>query len=198
MPAFVARGTSWIAAFFLVDFLYYWNHRLEHRVSLLWGHHSVHHSSPAFDLTTSLRVAWHDGITTTLVYGVLALVGVEPMMLVALIQLNLLLQVWIHTTAIERVRWLEGVINTPAAHRVHHASNAHVLDKNYGGFLMLWDRLFGTYLDEHEAVAVEPLRYGLTSGSVGSNPLRVTTAHYAAMAQLQRRCSTPLSRACYI
>jgi sterol desaturase/sphingolipid hydroxylase (fatty acid hydroxylase superfamily) len=180
---------SWVGGFVLVDFLYYWNHRLEHRVSLLWGHHSVHHSSTAFDLTTSLRVAWHDGITAALVYGPLAALGMEPTMIAVLVQLNLLLQVWIHTRDIGRVPGLEGIINTPAAHRVHHASTPHALDSNYGGFFMVWDRLFGTWRCEDDVVAADgPLRYGLTSGPVGRNPLRVTTAHYLAMARLWRRC----------
>jgi len=180
---------AWALGFVLVDFAYYWNHRLEHRVSLLWGHHSVHHSSPAFDLTTSLRVAWHDGVTAALVYGPLAALGMEPTMIVALIQVNLLLQVWIHTTSIRHAWGLEGIINTPSAHRVHHASTPHALDSNYGGFLMVWDRLFGTYRREEDVIAKDgALRFGLTSGPVGTNPLRVTTAHYQAMAQLWRRC----------
>jgi sterol desaturase/sphingolipid hydroxylase (fatty acid hydroxylase superfamily) len=182
---------SWGIGFVLVDFAYYWNHRLEHRVSLLWGHHSVHHSSPAYDLTTSLRVAWHDGITVAFVYGPLAALGMEPAMIAVLIGVNLLLQVWIHTQAIGRVPGLEGIVNTPSAHRVHHASTPRALDCNYGGFLMIWDRLFGTYRREEEVCAVDgPLRYGLTTGAVGTNPLRVTTAHYLEIARLWRRCST--------
>lgn len=180
---------SWGIGFVLVDFIYYWNHRLEHRVSVLWGHHSVHHSSPAFDLTTSLRVAWHDGVTAALVYGPLAALGMEPTMIAVLIQVNLLLQVWIHTQAIRRVPGLEGIINTPAAHRVHHGSTPHAIDKNYGGFLMIWDRMFGTYRSEDAVTAADgPARFGVTTARVDTNPLRVTTAHYLAMAQLWRRC----------
>lgn len=187
---------SWATGFLLVDFAYYWNHRLEHRVSLLWGHHSVHHSSTAFDLTTSLRVAWQDGLTAAVVYGPLAALGMEPTMIAVLIQVNLLLQVWIHTRDIRRVPGLEGVINTPAAHRVHHANTPHALDSNYGGFLMIWDRLFGTYRREDDVVAADgALHFGLTTGPVGRNPLRVTTAHYLAMAHLWRRCRSWPDRA---
>jgi sterol desaturase/sphingolipid hydroxylase (fatty acid hydroxylase superfamily) len=186
---------SWVIGFILVDFMYYWNHRVEHRISLFWGHHNVHHSSTAFDLTTSLRVAWHDGLTAVLVYAPLAIVGMEPMMIAVLIQVNLLLQVWIHTQRIDRVPGLEGIINTPSAHRAHHARSTHALDSNYGGFLMIWDRLFGTYRREDDVRAVDgPLRFGLTTGPVGTNPLRVTTAHYFAMAHLWRRCSTAGAR----
>lgn len=182
---------SWAIGFILVDFTYYWNHRSEHRISVLWGHHSVHHSSPTFDLTTSLRVAWHDGFTAAVVYAPLAALGMEPTMIAVLIQLNLLLQVWIHTQAIDRVPGLEGVINTPAAHRVHHGSTPHAIDKNYGGFLMIWDRMFGTYRSEDEVTAADgPARFGVTTAQVDRNPLRVTTAHYLAMAQLWRRCGS--------
>ena len=156
----------------------------------------MHHSSTEFDLTTSLRVAWHDGITAAFVYGPLAALGMEPTMIVVLIQVNLLLQVWIHTRAIGRVPLLEGIINTPSAHRVHHASTPHALDSNYGGFLMIWDRLFSTWRREDDVVAEDgALRFGLTSGPVGHNPLRVTTAHYLAMAQLWRRSSSLRERA---
>jgi sterol desaturase/sphingolipid hydroxylase (fatty acid hydroxylase superfamily) len=180
---------SWALGFVCVDFAYYWNHRLEHRVSLLWGHHSVHHSSTEYDLTTSLRVAWHDGLTGAVVYGPLAALGMEPTMIAVLIQVNLLLQVWIHTRSIARVPVLEGIINTPSAHRVHHASTPAALDSNYGGFLMIWDRLFGTYRRESDVLAEDgALRFGLTTGTVGHNPLRVTTAHYLGMTQLWRRC----------
>lgn len=184
-------GWSWALGFVAVDFTYYWNHRLEHRVSLLWGHHSVHHSSTGFDLTTSLRVAWQDGLTAAFVYGPLAALGMEPTMIVVLVQANLVLQVWIHTQEIRRVPLLEGILNTPAAHRVHHACTPTAIDSNYGGVLMVWDRLFGTYRSEDEVLAADgALRFGLTTGPVGNNPLRVTTAHYAAMAQLWRRCRT--------
>jgi sterol desaturase/sphingolipid hydroxylase (fatty acid hydroxylase superfamily) len=182
---------SWAVGFLLVDYFYYWNHRLEHRVSLMWGHHSVHHSSTEFDLTTSLRVAWQDGLTGAVVYGPLAAFGMEPVMIAVLIQVNLLLQVWIHTQAIGRVPLLEGIINTPSAHRVHHASTPQALDSNYGGFLMIWDRLFGTYRREEDVLRADgALRFGLTTGSVGTNPLRVTTAHYLYMVQHWRRCQS--------
>jgi sterol desaturase/sphingolipid hydroxylase (fatty acid hydroxylase superfamily) len=177
---------TWIVAAVAVDFLYYWSHRLEHRVSVLWGHHSVHHSSTSFDLSTSLRIAWHDGIFATVYLAPLAVLGFPPLMVLVLFEGVLIYQTWVHTQRIGRVPLIEGILNTPAAHRVHHATNAPCIDKNHGGVLMIWDRLFGTWLDERD-LGDAPLCYGLTVPPPGINPLRVNFRHYLDIWALARR-----------
>jgi sterol desaturase/sphingolipid hydroxylase (fatty acid hydroxylase superfamily) len=177
---------GWVVGFVATDFIYYWSHRLEHRVSVLWGHHSVHHSSPSFDLSTSLRIAWHDGVLAVVYYAPLALLGFPPTMLLVLIEAGLIYQTWVHTERIGRVPWIEGILNTPAAHRVHHAKNAACIDTNHGGVFVIWDRLFGTWADER-SLGDEPLRYGLTVPSPGINPLRVNFNHYLHLARVVAR-----------
>jgi len=166
---------STLLCFLGVDFLYYWTHRLEHRVRAFWGHHSVHHSSHAFDLSTSLRIAWHDGFLAALYFAPLAVLGFPPLLIVVCYELLLGYQTWIHTTRVGPLPSVEGWLNTPSAHRVHHASNAYALDRNYGGVLIVWDRLFGTYAPERDD---EPLRYGLTTPVTATHPVAVNFAAY--------------------
>jgi sterol desaturase/sphingolipid hydroxylase (fatty acid hydroxylase superfamily) len=155
-----------IVTFFAADFVYYLYHRAMHEVKALWCFHLVHHSSPWMNLTTAGRLNWLSPLISPFFYLPLVVIGLPGEFILASMGVNLLFQFFLHTEAIDRVPLVEGILNTPSAHRVHHASNARYLDKNYGGVLMLWDRLFGTY-----AVEEGPLVYGVTTGFQGHNPL---------------------------
>lgn len=170
-----------------VDFLYYWDHRAGHRVRLYWAiSHSVHHSSPHFDQTTGLRVSFVDGFLAPLFYWPLALFGFSPLMIVALFVVAVAYQQWLHTETIGKLRWLDPWLNTPSNHRVHHGSQAGYLDKNYGGVLMIWDRLFGTYAPE-----TVPVRYGLTQPIESWSPWTVHTAEVARLLRDLRETARP-------
>ena len=161
-------GTGALAfagTFILVDFLYYWQHRLMHQSKPFWAFHLVHHSAQTLNLTTSFRLNWVTPLIGSFFYVPAVLLGAPAEYVLASVGLNLLYQFWLHTEAIGRLGPIEGIINTPSAHRVHHASNPEYLDRNYGGVLMVWDRLFGTYAEERAAV-----RYGITTGPEGYNP----------------------------
>ena len=162
------NALSFGLAFLLLDFLYYWHHRILHEVPVFWTLHHVHHSSPWMNLTTSFRLHWLSPFVSVFFFLPAALLGVPPVYIMIAFALNLLYQFWLHTEAIGSLGILEGWLNTPAAHRVHHGRNASYLDKNYGGVLMVWDRLFGTYVPESERVV-----YGVTTGFAGHNPLRL-------------------------
>lgn len=169
--AIPTTGFSALACVLLVDFLYYWDHRLGHEVRLFWAlGHSVHHSSPHYDQTTALRISLLDGPFTFWVYLPLPLLGFAPWLVLASFGLILAYQTWLHTETIGRLRWLDPWLNTPSNHRVHHGSQPQYLDRNYGAILMLWDRLFGTYARESE-----PVRYGLTEPLGSSHPVRIFT-----------------------
>lgn len=157
-----------IAAFLSVDFLYYWQHRFSHTVRPLWAFHLTHHSSPWMNLTTSFRLNWFFPLIMPFFYLPMPLLGFHPLLIGPFFVINLLFQFWLHTEYIGKLEVLEGVINTPSAHRVHHGSNKAYLDANFGGVLMIWDRMFGTYVAEEE-----PVVYGVTTGFVGHNPLRI-------------------------
>ncbi|XP_022601894.1 alkylglycerol monooxygenase [Seriola dumerili] len=146
---------TWWFTFLGVDFCYYWLHRLAHEVSFLWAAHQVHHSSEYYNLTTALRQSVTQQFTSWIFYLPVAL-AVPPSIFAVHIQLNLLYQFWIHTELIRDLGPLEWVFNTPKHHRVHHGRNLYCIDKNYGGILIIWDRLFGTFALETDKVV-----YGL-------------------------------------
>ncbi|BCJ71287.1 C-5 sterol desaturase [Catellatospora sp. IY07-71] len=168
----------WALPLFLIaqDFCYYWSHRGHHVIRLLWASHVVHHSSRAFNLSTALRQSW-TGFTGFMFYLPLVAVGVDPLIVGFCGGINLLYQFWIHTERIDRMwRPFEFVFNTPSHHRVHHASQGSYLDRNYGGILIIWDRMFGSFAPE----TVRPV-YGLTKNIETHNPLRVAYHEYAAI-----------------
>ena len=158
------------------DFCYYWSHRSHHVVRILWASHVVHHSSQRFNLSTALRQPW-TGATSWLFYIPMVALGVHPAALAFCGSINLVYQFWIHTERINRLpRPFEFLLNTPSHHRVHHASQGSYLDRNFGGILIIWDRLFGSFAPEQE----RPV-YGLTKNINTYNPLRVALHEYASI-----------------
>ncbi|MEY9873012.1 sterol desaturase/sphingolipid hydroxylase (fatty acid hydroxylase superfamily) [Streptacidiphilus sp. MAP12-33] len=160
----------------LQDFCYYWSHRSNHRVRLLWAQHVVHHSSRHYNLSTALRQPWTD-LSFGVFYLPMVLLGISPAAVAFCGSVSLVYQFWIHTERIDRLgRPVEAVFNTPSHHRVHHASQGGYLDRNFGGILIVWDRLFRTFAAETE----RPV-YGLTKNISTYNPLRVATHEYASI-----------------
>jgi sterol desaturase/sphingolipid hydroxylase (fatty acid hydroxylase superfamily) len=163
----------WVALFFADDLSYYWFHRVSHESRLFWASHVVHHSSRHYNLSTALRQTWVP-MTYAPFWLWLPLVGFAPWMVLLAQAWSLIYQFWIHTERIVRLpRPIEAVLNTPSHHRVHHGSNEQYLDKNYGGILVIWDRLFGTFEPEGERV-----RYGLTTNIETYNPVDVAFHEY--------------------
>jgi sterol desaturase/sphingolipid hydroxylase (fatty acid hydroxylase superfamily) len=172
------------------DFFYYWSHRGHHVIRILWACHVVHHSSRKFNLSTALRQPW-TSLTAWPFYVPLVAVGVHPAALAFCSSVNLVYQFWIHTERIDRMpRWYEFVFNTPSHHRVHHASQGGYLDRNFGGILIVWDRLFHSFVPETD----RPV-YGLTKNIDTYNPLKVATHEYVAIAQDIRAASSWRERA---
>ncbi|MBF6190024.1 sterol desaturase family protein [Nocardia implantans] len=167
---------TWVALFFADEIAYYWYHRTHHTVRVLWASHVVHHSSEFYNLSTALRQPWTP--FSSLPYWLpLALAGFPPWMILLQQSVSLVYQFFIHTERVATLwRPLEFVFNTPSHHRVHHGSNDRYLDKNYGGILIIWDRLFGTFEPEGERV-----RYGLTKNIETFNPARVATHEWASI-----------------
>jgi sterol desaturase/sphingolipid hydroxylase (fatty acid hydroxylase superfamily) len=171
-------ATAWIVAIVGWDFLYYCQHRAEHEIRLLWACHVNHHSSERYNLTTALRQPWTPW-THVVFYPPLALLGVRPWMILVAEGIDLIYQYWVHTEAVGTLpRWFEWLFNTPSHHRVHHGSNPQYLDKNYGGILIVWDRLFGTFEAEDERVV-----YGLTKNIDTYHPFRIAFGEYADLGQ---------------
>lgn len=175
---------SWqaIAALFLgQEFCYYWYHRASHRVRWFWANHSVHHSPNQLTLAAAFRISALGKLTGSVVFFVpLIWLGFDPKLVLASLALNLTYQFWIHAEWIPKLGWLEYVINTPSSHRVHHASNLEYLDGNYGGVLIVFDRLFGSYIAERDDL---PCRYGLVKPQTSYNPIRVEFDQWLALAE---------------
>jgi len=166
----------WPIAMLGDDFCYYWFHRLHHEVRFLWAAHENHHSSRRYNLATALRQSWTTPFTGPIFWAPLALLGVEPLMIAAAQGVSLIYQFWIHTEWIDRLGPLEWVMNTPSHHRVHHGRNVEYLDRNHGGILIVWDRLFGTFEPEDE-----PVDYGLTTNIHTFNPVRIAFHEWRTM-----------------
>jgi sterol desaturase/sphingolipid hydroxylase (fatty acid hydroxylase superfamily) len=158
----------WVFALLFYDFCYYWLHRAGHRVAVLWAAHAVHHQSEDYNLGTALRQTSSGFLLGWLFYLPMAVLGVPPLVFAVVALIDLLYQFWVHTQQVGRLGWFDRWFCSPSNHRVHHAVNDAYLDKNYGGILVVWDRLFGTFQEED---AAEPCVYGTRSPLRSWNPL---------------------------
>ena len=157
----------WLIAAVAWDFCYYWFHRFSHEISVLWAAHGVHHQSEDYNLSTALRQTSTSFLFSWIFYLPLFLIGFPLEVLVAVNAGNLIYQFWVHTQLVRRMGVLDYILVTPSNHRVHHAQNERYIDKNYGGVLILWDRMFGTFEDENPA---EPVVFGVRKPLASWNP----------------------------
>ena len=187
---------AWLLLFFLDDLSYYWFHRANHEVRILWAGHVNHHSSQYLNFGTALRQGVGERLHKFLFWMWLPLLGFDPAMIITMISISLFYQFWIHTRAVGRLHpWIEFVFNTPSHHRVHHGSNVRYLDCNHGGMLIIWDRLFGTFSPE---VPEEKVVYGLTSNIDSDNPLWVCVHEYVAIGHDLKRSENWRDRLRYL
>ncbi|MFT3729748.1 MAG: sterol desaturase family protein [Terricaulis sp.] len=169
-----------LACFFAEDLAYYWFHRIAHERRFFWASHVVHHSSQHYNLTTALRQTWTGALGFNFIFWLpLLYLGFPPLMVLMFSSISLVYQYWIHTELIDRM-WapFEFVMNTPSHHRVHHAINAKYLDANYAGVLIIWDRMFGSFVPEDKK---EPPRYGIVSQLGTFNPFRIAFHEWAGI-----------------
>jgi len=174
----------WGLLFLADDFAYYWFHRTAHHVNWFWASHVVHHSSEHYNLAAALRQTWTGNATGSFIFWAwMPLVGFHPLWILFMQQVSLIYQFWIHTETIRRLPApLEKILNTPSHHRVHHGSDLKYLDRNHGGILIIWDRLFGTFQAEEERPT-----YGLTNNIRSFNPAVVALSTWAQLIGKARR-----------
>jgi sterol desaturase/sphingolipid hydroxylase (fatty acid hydroxylase superfamily) len=180
---FLDLGLHWwvfVVAFVFDDLRYYCYHRIAHRVRWVWAEHVNHHSSQHYNLTTALRQSWTGQMTGMFVLQVpMVLLGFHPAVIAFVYGFNLIYQFWIHTEAIDKLpRPIEFIFNTPSHHRVHHATNPRYLDANYAGTLIIWDRMFGTFVEE---LPEDMPRYGIVKNVGTFNPVRVAFHEWVGM-----------------
>jgi len=165
---FETNAATIMLAVLVADFLYYWEHRIAHEVRGLWIHHAVHHSSRFMNMTIGVRFGAFEGVWSMFALFPMILLGFPAELIIFGNLVVLAYQTWIHTELINKLGPLEWIFNTPSHHRVHHGSDDEYVDKNYGGILIVWDRLFSTFKEEGKRP-----RYGLASEFDSVNPLKV-------------------------
>ena len=173
---------GWLLAIVMFDFCDYWLHRAGHESAVFWAAHAVHHQSQDFNLSTALRQESTVAFLGWPFYLPMALAGVAPQQFALAGLIVLLYQFWIHTEHIGKLGWFDRVFSSPSNHRVHHAVNDQYLDKNYGGMLIIWDRLFGTFAEEEE----KPV-YGTRNPLNSWSPLWAVASGYVPLWQMARR-----------
>lgn len=168
----------WITALLAWDFCYYWFHRYSHEISVLWAAHAVHHQSEEYNLSTALRQTSTGFLLGWVFYLPLFLIGFPLEVLLLVNAINLIYQFWVHTQFVGRLGVLDYILVTPSNHRVHHAQNEVYIDRNYGGMLILWDRMFGTFQDE---LVDEPVVYGVRKALHSWNPFYANLQVYGLL-----------------
>ncbi len=163
----------WLALVLLVDFAYYWAHRMSHEINLFWGGHVVHHQSEDYNLSVALRQSSLQVVWTFAFSLPIAFLGFDTWDFALISAFNTLYQFWIHTEAINKLpKWVEFIFNTPSHHRVHHGRDPKYIDKNHAGSLIIWDRIFGTFQPEEEKPT-----YGITKPINSWNPICANVSH---------------------
>jgi sterol desaturase/sphingolipid hydroxylase (fatty acid hydroxylase superfamily) len=179
----IALDSVWAFALLFLgqEFCYYWLHRGSHRIRWFWADHSVHHAPNQLNFSAAYQLGWLSAFTGTgLFYLPLVWLGLPPSAVVATLSINLLYQFWLHADWIPKLGWLEYIFNTPSHHRVHHAANLDYLDANYGGVLIVFDRLFGTLIEERDDL---PCRFGLVKPLLSHNPIVIAFHEWLAVAR---------------
>lgn len=166
-----------LACFILDDLRYYLHHRIAHRCRWPWAMHIIHHSSRRYSLAVALRQGWTKHFTGTTVLKIpLVLVGFDPILVIFCGALNAVYQFFLHTETVHKLpKWFEAVFNTPSHHRVHHGKNPEYLDSNYAGTLIIWDKIFGTFVPESDNAYPD---YGLVKDFETFNPFKIFIHEY--------------------
>ena len=186
---------AWILCVICDDFSFYWHHRLSHNIRLLWAAHIPHHSAHQFNLTVSIRNGWFVTLYKPIFWLWLPLVGFEPFMIATALIINSVYQYFLHSQLVPSLGWYEKVFNTPYVHVVHHSSNTEYLDRNHGGILLIWDKLFGTY--QGIIKGLKP-KYGVLHGPGNYNPITANTHEFASIWKDTRKSSKLKDKLMYI
>ena len=164
----------WVITFLAIDLVFYFYHRISHRVNFLWAIHMSHHSSEEMNFAVSFRQAWFGPLSKIPFFMILPLIGFDPTIVAVAGVVSTLWGIVGHTQIIGKLGPLELIFNTPSHHRVHHGSNKQYIDKNYGNLLIIWDRMFGTFEPENELV-----KFGLVRNVNTFNPTKITFMGWA-------------------
>jgi len=184
----------WITLLLAEDFLYYWLHRVDHEVRLFWAVHVTHHSAEQMNFSVGFRSSVFEPLYRFIYFLPLSFLGFQPLDIVFMYSAT---QIWgtlVHTELVGKLGWLEYFLVTPSHHRVHHASNTKYLDRNMGMFLIIWDKMFGTFQEELPAEEYEPIRYGLTTSIHNPNALTIVLHEWQSIVKDLRRADLSVAQ----
>jgi sterol desaturase/sphingolipid hydroxylase (fatty acid hydroxylase superfamily) len=184
----------WIILLIFEDFMYYWLHRADHYCRLFWATHVTHHSSPKFNLTVGFRSSILEPLYRFIYFIPLALCGFQPIDIAFIYAATQTWGILVHTEKINKAGWLEYIFVTPSHHRVHHGSNPKYLDKNMGMFLIIWDKLFGTFQPELHSEEYQPIKYGLTKPLEKEDPAHIVLHEWKSIGKDLRRKNLSLKQ----
>jgi sterol desaturase/sphingolipid hydroxylase (fatty acid hydroxylase superfamily) len=173
----------WATLLILEDFLYYWLHRFDHEIRFFWAVHVTHHSSKTMNFTVGFRSSVFQPLYRFIYFIPLPLLGFKPIDILFIYAATQIWGIFVHTELIKKMGWLEYFMVTPSHHRVHHGSNPKYLDKNMGMFLIIWDKLFGTFQPELAPETYQPIKYGLTRNLEKINPVSVIFHEWGQIAK---------------
>ncbi len=171
----------WLVLLLAEDFLYYWLHRFDHEIRFFWATHVTHHSSEELNFSVGFRSSVFQPLYRFIYFIPLAWIGFKPLDIVFMYSATQIWGIFVHTKMIKKMGWLEYILITPSHHRVHHASNPKYLDKNMGMFLVIWDKLFGTFQPELPETAYQPIKYGLTKNIEKPNAVTIVFHEWKQM-----------------
>jgi sterol desaturase/sphingolipid hydroxylase (fatty acid hydroxylase superfamily) len=169
----------WLTLLIAEDFIYYWLHRFDHEVRFFWATHITHHSSQIMNFTVGFRSSVFQPLYRFIYFIPLAVLGFSPLDIALVYSATQIWGIFVHTELIHKMGWVEHIFVTPSHHRVHHGSNAKYLDKNLGMFLIIWDKIFGTFQPELSKEEYEPISYGLTKNLEHPNPINIVFSEWA-------------------
>ena len=184
---FMHPAVYWIMLVLAEDFLYYWLHRFDHEVRFFWAVHVTHHSSEHMNFTVGFRSSVFQPLYRFLYFIPLAWIGFHPLDIIFIYSATQIWGIFVHTELIHKMGWLEHFLVTPSHHRVHHASNPKYLDKNMGMFLIIWDKMFGTFQPELEEKEYQPTKYGLTKPLEKETPVSIIFHEWSSIRRDLRR-----------
>lgn len=173
----------WLLLILAEDFIYYWLHRFDHEIRFFWAAHVTHHSSQKMNFTVGFRSSVFQPLYRFIYFLPLPLLGFKPLDIVFIYSATQIWGIFVHTELFKKLGWLEYILVTPSHHRVHHASNPKYLDKNMGMFLIIWDKLFGTFQKELDEKEYQPIKYGLTKNLEQPNAVNIVFHEWNAIVQ---------------
>ncbi len=177
----------WVILFIAEDFMYYWLHRADHHIRLFWATHVTHHSSAQFNFTVGFRSSVMEPLYRFIYFIPIALLGFKPLDIAFVYAATQIWGILVHTEKINKLGWLEYILVTPSHHRVHHASNPKYLDKNMGMFLIIWDKIFGTFQAELPEENYQHVKYGLTKNLDNQSPVNIIFHEFNSIGEDLRR-----------